>query len=112
LAAESGNTDTIAALLDAGADVNAKESESGQTPLIFAVSENHVDAMKVLIKRGADVNVATKTIDLQKQQAMDRQAATLRRQILAASVPKGMQPTASQEQAAVQAAREFYATGK
>jgi ankyrin repeat protein len=112
LAAGSGNVDAITALLDAGADVNARENENSQTPLIFAVAQGHVDAMKVLITRGADVNAATKVINLQQQQAMDRQAATLRRQILAASVPRGAQPTASQEQAAVQAAREFYATGK
>ncbi len=112
LAAGSGNADAVTALLDAGANVNARENVNNQTPLIFAVAQGHVDAMKVLITRGADVNAATKVINLQQQQAMDRQATTLRRQILAASVPRGAQPTASQEQAAVQAAREFYATGK
>ncbi len=112
LAAASGNVESVTALLDAKADINAKESESGQTPLIFAVAQGHTDVMKTLLKRGADVNVATKTVNLQQMQAMDRQGAQLRRQILAASVPRGGTPTAAQEQAAVQATREFYATGK
>jgi ankyrin repeat protein len=112
LAAASGNVESVTALLDAKADINAKESESGQTPLIFAVAAGHIDVMKTLIKRGADINVATKTVNLQQMSAMDRQGAQLRRQILAASVPRGGTPTAAQEQAAVQATREFYATGK
>ncbi len=112
LAAGAGSADAITALIDAGADVNAREHENSQTPLIFAAALNHVEAVKRLIARGADVKAATRVIDLQRQQAMDRQAATIRRQVLAASVPRGEQPTASQEQAAVQAAREFYATGK
>ena len=112
LAAASGNAESVTALLDAKADINARESESNQTPLIFAVAQGHTDVMKVLLKRGADVNVSTKVINLQQQSAMDRQGATLRRQILAASVARGAEPTASQQQAAVQATREFYATGK
>ena len=112
LAAASGNVDTINALLDAGANVNAKENENGQTPLIFAVADDHVDAVKVLLKRGADVNAATKAINLSQQSAEIRQASTVRRQVLSATVAPGTQPTATQEQAAVQAAREFYATGK
>jgi ankyrin repeat protein len=112
LAASSGNAESVSALLDAKADINAKETESGQTPLIFAVAQGHTDVMKVLIKRGADVNIPTKVVNLQQLQAMDRQGAAIRRQIMAASVARGGEPTASQQQAAVQAAREFYATGK
>ena len=111
-AAEAGSADAINALADAGADVNAKESENGQTPLIFAASAGNVDAMKALIKRGADVNLPSKMVDLAKEQALTRQSATIRRQVLNSMVPQGTPPTASQQQAAVQAAREYYATGK
>ena len=112
LAAGAGSVDAINALVDAGANVNARETENGQTPLIFAAADNHVDAIKALIKRGADVNAATKALDLTKQSAEIRQGSTVRRQVLNAIVPQGGQATASQEQAAIQAAREYYATGK
>jgi ankyrin repeat protein len=112
LAAESGNVEVITALLDKGADVNATESEWNQTPLIFATEANRVEAIKVLIQRGAKVDLKTKAVDLQKQQASDRQAAQLQRQILTASVPKGQQPTPTQMQTAIEAMREFFVTGK
>jgi ankyrin repeat protein len=79
---------------------------------VFAVSQGHLDVVKALIKRGANVNLATKPVDLQKMQATDRTAAGVRRQVLNAMVPAGGQPTASQQQAAIQAQREYYATGK
>ena len=44
--------------------------------------------------------------------ALDRQALALRRQILAATVPQGEQPTPAQEQAAIQAMRELQTTTK
>ena len=111
-AAASGSVDAVNALLDEGANINARESENSQTPLIFAVASGNVDTLKALLKRGADANAATAVIDIQRQQAIDRQSATLRRQVLAGLVPPGTPPTASQQQAAIQAAREFYATGK
>jgi ankyrin repeat protein len=112
LAAASGSVESVSALLDAGADVNIKDTENGQAPLVFAVSQGHLDVIKTLIKRGANVNLATKPVDLQRMQATDRTAAGVRRQVLNAMVPAGAQPTASQQQAAIQAQREYYATGK
>ena len=112
LAAASGNADAVTALLDAGVDINIRETESGQTPLIFAASAGQLSTISVLLKRGADVKIASKTVDLAKQQALDRQATALRRQILQSTVARGEQPTPSQEQAAVQAMRELYTTGK
>jgi ankyrin repeat protein len=112
LAAESGSVETVTALLDKGADVNAKESEWDQTPLIFATEANRVGVIKLLIQRGAKVDAKTRAVDLQKQTAADRQAAALQRQILAASVPKGQNPTPTQLQTAIEGMREFYTTGK
>jgi hypothetical protein len=71
-----------------------------------------VDAMKALIKRGADVNLATKPIDLQRQSAADRTALDI-----APADPDGngrtrRTATPAQVEASVVAAREFYATGK
>lgn len=112
LAAGGGSAPSVTALLDGGADVNAKDAIHGQTPLIFAVSGGHVAAMKVLLARGATVDLASNPINISAQSAIERQGATLRRQIIAAATPPGQTPTAATQQAAVAATREFYATGK
>ena len=112
LAAASGNGDVVKLLLDRGAAANAKESEWGQTPLMFAAAQNRVDAIRVLLARGADPRIVTKTIDITKQQALERAATGVQRKVLDASVPKGQQPTASQAQAAIHSARELLVSGK
>ncbi len=112
LAAASGNVETITALLDNRAEVSAKENEWGQTPLIFAASQNRVDAINLLLARGADAKVTTKAVDLVKEGQLDRAARQLQQRILEAAVPKGQKATASQVQAAVQAARELLLSGK
>jgi ankyrin repeat protein len=64
LAAASGDTASLAALLDAGAEANARETERGHTALMFAAAANRLDAVKLLLQRGADPQIATKMIDL------------------------------------------------
>jgi len=112
LAAATGNADVVKILLDHGADANAKDADWGQTPLIYAAAQNRSDAIRELLARGADPRVTTKTIDIQKQSALDRAATERQRKVLEAAVPKGQQPTASQIQAAMQASRELFASGK
>jgi ankyrin repeat protein len=112
LAAASGNAAVVQALIDAGADVNAKESEWGQTPLIFAASMNRVEAIKALLARGANPAIATKSLDLAHHAALDRAASERYRKVLETTVPKGRRPTPSQIQAAIEASRELYASGK
>ncbi len=112
LAAASGNVEAITALLDKNADVDAKEAEWGQTPLIFAASQNRVDAIATLLQRGADPKVTTKALDLGKESQLDRAARQLQQKILDTTVPKGQKATASQVQAAVQAARALLLSGK
>jgi len=111
LAAASGNAAVVKTLIAHGADVNAKEAEWGQTPLIFAASMNRPDAIRALMAGGADASVTTKTIDIAHETQMDRAASALQRKVLEASVPKGQKPTASQVQAAIEAARKLYAGG-
>lgn len=55
VAARSGSAGALQLLLAHGADVNAKESWRGQTALMWAVAEQHVEAARVLVERGADI---------------------------------------------------------
>ena len=116
LAAQAGNAEAVAALLDHGADVNARERTWGQTPLMFAAAADRLGPVNVLMERGADLEVATRVVDLPALDSMDRAAAQRRKQVLdgfrAAAPPderQGWQPTASEVQAAVRAAREVQA---
>lgn len=54
-AARTGNVGAVKALLAYGADVNAKETRRGQTALMWAVAQKHLDNARVLIEHGADV---------------------------------------------------------
>jgi truncated hemoglobin YjbI len=53
MAARRGNVELIAALLDEGADIEARDS-LGETPLRRAVNLDKVEAAKLLLERGAD----------------------------------------------------------
>jgi outer membrane protein assembly factor BamB len=55
-AARSGDTARVAALLDKGVDVNAK-ARYNATALFFAADKGHLDTVKLLVARGADVNL-------------------------------------------------------
>jgi ankyrin repeat protein len=84
LAAQAGNPDAVRALLDRGAAVNARDTTHGRTPLIFAVSENRLEVMKVLLAKGADVSQATNVIDYMQRSAADNAARQARdREIMA-----------------------------
>ena len=58
-AARTGDVAVLKALIEASADVNARESSRGQTALMWAAAENNAAAIKVLIEAGADVNART-----------------------------------------------------
>jgi ankyrin repeat protein len=64
LAAGSGSVEAVRLLLDAGSDIDARESARGQTALIFAAAANRVDVITELARRGADVKVTTRVVDL------------------------------------------------
>src|SRR5262245_5307155 len=112
LAASSGNVEVVKMLLEAGADANAKDADWGQTPLVYAAAWNRADAIKALLAGKADPSITSKTIDIAKQNALDRAATERQRKVLEAAVVKGELPTASQVQAAMHASRELFASGK
>jgi hypothetical protein len=53
--AEKGHLDVARDLIEAGADVNAKDN-NGSTPLFFCALKGHVEVARALIEAGADVN--------------------------------------------------------
>ena len=114
LAALSGNAEVIGLLADAKADVNAREAEWEQTPLMFAASANRVEAIAALITRGADPNLSTRTIDVAKAGQMDRASVERQRKVIEGFIGKDSEnrPTPSQMQAAIEASREIFRTGK
>jgi ankyrin repeat protein len=65
LAATAGKPDAVQALIDKGADVNAKEKVKGETALTFAAGYGRAAVIRLLTKAGADVGVATKSMDLE-----------------------------------------------
>ena len=54
--ARTGNRLALTVLLEHGADVDAIEAWRGQTALMWAVAQNQVDAVDVLLRAGADPN--------------------------------------------------------
>jgi len=55
-AAASGNMEAIKQHLEAGTDVDVKEPAGGGTPLLVAAAFGQVEAAKLLIEKGANVN--------------------------------------------------------
>eukprot|EP01046_Picozoa_sp_COSAG06_P004866 COSAG06_NODE_210_length_20171_cov_14.683489_10_plen_137_part_00 len=52
-AAQNGHPTTCEILLDAGAQIDVKRSDSGSTPLITAAMSNRSNVVRLLIERGA-----------------------------------------------------------
>ena len=58
-AARAGGVDAVRLLLAHGARVDARESARGQTALMWAVSRQHPEIVKVLLENHADVKMRT-----------------------------------------------------
>ncbi len=58
LAARKGRVEALQLLIEAGADLDAR-NEAGQTALFLAVMKEHTEAVRVLIEAGADINAMT-----------------------------------------------------
>lgn len=56
LAAKKKKTEVITMLVEAGADLNEKD-DTGKTPLFYAADTNNKDAVKALLRAGANINI-------------------------------------------------------
>lgn len=112
LAAESGNTEVVQALIDAGADVNEAEHAWGQTPLVFAASANRVAVIQALLEADADPALTSWSIDVIEREKADKASEKRLSEFLAEFKRQegggpNWQPSPSQVQAAIEAAREI-----
>ena len=58
-AAEGGNIFIVRSMLSCDIDINSKGDKCSATPLIIATMENHVEVMKYLLQKGADISLTT-----------------------------------------------------
>jgi hypothetical protein len=59
-AAVNGHVDVVVALLDAGANIDAREMQTGATALTDAARNGHLEVVRILVKHGADVTATLK----------------------------------------------------
>ena len=67
LVARTGNVEAAKLLVKAGADLNAREGWGGQTPLMWAASQNQPAMISFLISKGADANAHATVRDWQRR---------------------------------------------
>jgi ankyrin repeat protein len=61
-AARAGALDAMAALIDGGANLDARDTRNGWTPLLHAVHKQQAGAVQLLLERGADPNARTEAL--------------------------------------------------
>ena len=64
-AAMTGCTDVLRLLIDKGASIDPLDDETRSTPLAWAASSNKVAAVKLLLEKGADPDMAVSGLDRQ-----------------------------------------------
>jgi hypothetical protein len=56
-AAAEGNNADVFSLLHRGADINAREEDSGMTPLMYATANDHDTTVQLLLSKGAVIHL-------------------------------------------------------
>lgn len=111
LAGMAGTPEAITALLARGAQVDAREPAYGRTPLMLAAAQGRSRAVTILLEHGAEVGAVATEVNLVQRAAADAAARRARERMLDAfrrrsGDPVIWQPTPSEVQAAVKAAKE------
>ena len=104
--------DAVKALLEHGAPVNAQESSAGQTALMFAASHGRTASVRELLSHRADPAISTEVVDALKRMVVDKEAQERFREALteirnSSGAGTDRELTASEQQAAIAAQREF-----
>jgi ankyrin repeat protein len=59
-AARTGKVDAVKRIITAGSNVNARETRTGTTALVWAATSNRSDVVRALAEAGADLNIQSK----------------------------------------------------
>ncbi|XP_014677172.1 PREDICTED: putative ankyrin repeat protein RF_0381 [Priapulus caudatus] len=87
-----GRLDIVRLLLEAGADPNVDDAESGVTPLMWAVSKGEETVVQMLLSHGADANAA----DWQAHTSLHHAACFDRLDIVRLLLEAGADPNAAE----------------
>ena len=71
----TGNAEAVKMLLAQGADVNAKETERGQTALMWAAAGRHSGVVQALVESGADIGARSATLPLYEPKILTAKAS-------------------------------------
>ena len=89
-AVQSGDHEAVRALLQSGANVNARD-RYGQTALMLAAHKGHADVVTVLIEHGADLDVTAKYSLSALMLAVVAGHAEIARMLVRAGADRGLQ---------------------
>ncbi|MCE2902719.1 MAG: ankyrin repeat domain-containing protein [Gemmatimonas sp.] len=103
LAAQAGDVVAVKALLAKKADPNARETEWGQTPLMFAASADRPAVIAALLKAGANPSLKTNTQNLTEELARQQAAARKRNEVLFSYLPATVRDSVMKAQAKTEA---------
>ena len=78
-AARTGDTESIKQLLLQGADINAPEPSTGDTPLIASIDKEQWDTVNYLLEQGPDLSLEDKNGNTPLYLAVSRVLKSIRR---------------------------------
>jgi ankyrin repeat protein len=87
-AIQKGDGETVSLLLDAGADPDILDRQSGETALTMAAGRNNADIVDRLLKHGADPNRANK----QYETALIKAVSNTNRNMIRSLIEAGADP--------------------